>query len=245
MTEQLLSKLIEYTRREWWIVLGTVIVAVALGFGLQTDAPDMYRADAEIGVNLVEVRRADGLPDPENLNFQTQQDSFTESLLKEVGATREEFDHIRSYTLGSPIHTFVVSVESGDEQLARRAAIRGAELAVGVAREAVAQEVVRLNENITAAENAKDVLDSASVDNGWQDADLASRSWEFSVKINEWRNSLAIYEGGYDYAGDVSVSVMGSGVARLEAAVGAGILGLLLGIVLGLVRFRWLSRSDG
>ncbi|MBN2404041.1 MAG: hypothetical protein JXE06_00510 [Coriobacteriia bacterium] len=240
---QFVERVIGYVRREWWLVVITTVAAVAVGIALVGRTPDVYRAEAVVHVDVKTIAKATGLPSPEQMSTATGSQEFINAVMDAVGTSRSELRDIRTYTVGATVESLVVSVDAESEDLARRTAQKGAEMVVEAASEFAASDVASLEEKIALTEATIAVSEAEGETTTWEDADIAYKRWELQSRLSEFQVLYSSYDDAYVYEDGVDIQSVSALASQSQTAAGAGFLGLFVGVVLGLVREWWLSRS--
>ncbi len=237
-TENLMPALAGLLRRQWWLIVISLVVAAIVGFVASSGQQTLYVGSATIVVDPATVSKGVGIPEAELLLKSIQSDAFREKVATNVGATAAELKaDAKVYTTGTPQDRLVAEFTSPAEGRADAVAAALAGTIVAEAKSMGAVEIEKQRQIVQETSNAVAQLEAFKGTNAWEQSDVAYKLWTLKKDLASAKATLALDENAYAYDGSSSVKVSGAADQRRLATTGAAaFLGLIAGLGLAILR---------
>jgi len=235
--QRLLAEALAVVRRQWWIVAVVIIAALATGYATALRVVDTYTANAYVMHDTASSARYRGMPLMDDLVKEVSRSRVREAVASETGLTVDEVEsNLRAAAAGNPLTHINIFFSADDEETAEIGAQTAAEEIIGLTNEAVAIEIAYRVAQIKASEQALEEMQGVVGETPIEQADWSYRRWSVETKLIDYQRSLTAVEDVYTYDGNMSTSLLtGASVFRRDI-VGAGIAGLILGLLAAAVR---------
>ncbi|MHB1342264.1 MAG: hypothetical protein ACYC77_10520 [Coriobacteriia bacterium] len=237
------SGFLDAVRREWWIPLLTVAVAVAVGLiASSADSTPLYEGKAVIVVDTAILSKYPDLPRPDDVVKEISADDFVSAIASEsVLPTETVKANLRAFTQGSTQGQVALTFRSADESVATTAAVIAARNLRARAIEMGGPEVYELGRRVAETERSLSAVhkvdNEAGSDRGSQfELDLVATQWTMRMRLFEDRLELRKLQAAYFYNGNIKVVDIAPVRRRGATVAGAIVLGLALGLVLAVFR---------
>lgn len=243
------SGFLDAVRREWWIPLVTVAVAVVVGLiASSADPTPLYEAKAVIIVDAAILSKYPDLPRPDDVVGQISRDDFVSVVASESVLPSETIKaNLRAFTQGTTQSQVAVTFRSADESVATTAVVIAAKRLRAKAIEMGGPEVYELGRRVEETERSlsavRKVDNEAGNDRGSQfELDLVATQWTMRMRLFEDRLELRKLQAAYFYNGNVKAVDIAPVRRRGATVAGAIVLGLALGLVLAVFREALIMR---
>jgi hypothetical protein len=234
----------DIARRQWWLVLVTMVAAVAVAALVGAGGKATYQAQATFISDTSLSSRYKGMPIPDDVVRDVGTAQVRASIAASLGISAADVSSLRLSGFGNPQNRLLVSVSSPDR--ARALAVVGAADAAvldyvagrtAVERANFQQAVDDADASIVSVESA---LASRSL-SAYERADLEFKAWQMRQSRIAAKDSVDILSTVYTQQGAPTVSVApGSSALASRAAAGA-LAGLFVGLLLAGLR-EWMRR---
>ena len=238
MTEDsVVSQAVDVIRRQWWIVLLVVAAALSVAAVLSSGAPDTFTATAAVVIDTTPSSRYRGMPLPDDLVRHVSDADLREAVAEAAGLSKDEVaGALRGSAAGNPLTRITITFSGDSEEVAARAAGAAAEELVAWVNESAGPETEYRESQIEATRAA---LESLSDDPGAAPAQIeetAYKRWQLQTRLLDYEAALRSIEDVYSFDGDVDTSVRTGVTVLRRDLVGAGIAGLVLGLLVAAAR---------
>lgn len=240
---------LDAVRREWWLPLVTVVVAVAIGLAASSaDPTPLYEGTAIIVVDTAILSKYPDLPRPDDVVAQIAKDDFISSVASESALPTETIKAgLRSFTQGSTQAQVAVTFRSANESEATTVAAVAATKLRAKAIQMGGPEVYELGRRVEETERSlaavRKVDNQAGNDRGSQfELDLVATQWQMRIRLYEDRLELRKMQSSYFYNGNIKAVDIAPVRRRGATVAGAVVLGLALGFALAVFREAVLLR---
>ncbi|MDZ4178475.1 MAG: hypothetical protein U1E29_04470 [Coriobacteriia bacterium] len=231
-----LETLRRFGSRQWPIILAAALAAALVGYVAAGDISDRHVALAPIDVDTSALARFTGLVGTERLLASTLGEDFAEEAAALANVPVDELEAgLHLYTAGNPVRFFVeYSHADADE------AVRVADV--------VATFVVEWQERLSDLDLTKQRiivdeskrtlanLEQAIMESEWERADLEYKVWTIRRELATNEAILIAMERIYVYSGDPEITLLSGATERSMTALGAALVGLFFGILIGAAR---------
>jgi len=244
MVENMSGVLAGMVRRQWWLVVLTVAVGAGAGAAIASRATVTYTGSATIAIDTATVSRVSGLPLPETVLKDLATADFRSRVASDAGVSEQVVSSgLNTYTTGSPQDRLFVDFVSTDQAEARRVA--------GIARAAVISRVKELADPILS--KGKSLVDFnqgalkdirvMKPDSAWEQVDARYKLWDVERQTALDATEYKLEADTYSPLADVSVVEKSKTREVATDAVGAALIGLMLGLGLAWVRERAAAKA--
>ena len=231
-------------RRSWLLIVAAAVAAVAVGFLFTVEAGVSHTARSVIAIDWRAIVQAPGSVEPDYALQETTLPDFAEAVAARVGGiTASDVSRgLSSQTSGRPYKELQIIFTAEDPDLAERVARAAGEEAFERIQSANAAERERYQSTVDSANELLAIVDAFEVTTPQEEVEMAAR--RYSAISN--RDTAAYYVHQFDTAYVLEPSATVREVVerdrRLENSVGAGVLGIALGIGVAVVRERVAAR---
>ncbi|MGB4594062.1 MAG: hypothetical protein WBI63_09880 [Coriobacteriia bacterium] len=243
------SGFLDAVRREWWLPLLTVAVAVAIGLAASSaDPTPLYEGTAIITVDTAILSKYPDLPRPDDVVAQIAKEDFISSVASESVLPTETIKAgLRSFTTGDTQSQVAVTFRSTNESEATTVAAIAATQLRAKAIQMGGPEVYELGHRVEETERSlaavRKVDNEAGSDRGSQfELDLVATQWQMRIRLYEDRLELRKMQSSYFYNGNIKAVDIAPVRRRGATVSGAIVLGLALGFALAVFREAVLLR---
>lgn len=225
-------------RRQWWVILLTMLTAAGVGFLFTSGAETTTTAKSTIAVDAALISDT-GMPGAAQVLREVTAGDFRADASRLTGVPEGELaSGMRAYMVGSPVNSLFVEYTSKDAETATRVAKQLGDLAVATALDLGSLEIEKQRTFIEEAKRAVAALESAEGVSPWENADIAFKNWQVKSQLKEAEGLFKAIRDTYVLKETLNTVVETGMRERLTTAVGAAIIGLVLGLGLAALRDR-------
>ncbi len=232
-------QLLHAIRRDRWIVVGCLVVAVAVAVGLNLGEKTTYQGQATITANSTTLAGNARMAAPDTVAAESKTSEFHEELARVTGMDVEQVKtEFNAYAAGTPLNKIYVQFTDEDKKIAMDSADAAATLLLAKAYELLEPELARQRALVQEGKDAIEVIDTA------EDPSLvAGDRWSISRNLIIEEGNLALYEEAYVYNGSPSAKASSRRDKLKNAAYAGVLLGLAAGVLIAGVRDYMLRRA--
>jgi hypothetical protein len=231
-------------RRSWLLVVVAAVAAAAVGFLLTVEAGVSHTARSVIAIDWRAIVQAPGSVEPDYVLQEATLPDFAEAVAVRVGdiSASEVSKGLSAQTFGRPYKELEVTFTAENPEEAERVARAAGEELFERIQSANAAERERYQSTVDSANELLAIVNAYEVTTPLEEVEMAAR--RYSAISN--RDTAAYYVHQFDTAYVLEPSATVREVVerdrRLENSVGAGVLGIAVGIGLAVVRERVAAR---
>lgn len=244
MAENVSGSFVSMLRRQWWLIAVTVVVAVVVGVLIASRTTTTYTGSATVAIDTATVSRVSGLPLPETLLKALTSADFRSLVASDAGVTTPVVAAgLNVYTTGSPQDRLFTEFKSADKAVAVRIAGVARSAAIAYERK-LAAPILTKNDLLLAAN--RDALAEISVlkpKTDWERSDMRYKVWSLKRQVALDDAECTLERNVYSPLGGVSVAEDSKTRAIAIDAVGAALIGLVLGLALAWFRERTAAKA--
>lgn len=239
---------LDAVRREWWLPVLTVVVALGIGLAASSaDPTPLYEGTAVVIVDTAVLSKYPDLPRPDDVVAQIGKEEFISVVASESAlSTGTVKAGIRAFTRGEAKDRVAVTFRDASESVASTVAAIAARELRATAIEMGGPEVYELGRRVSETERSlgavRKIDNTASVRGSQFELDLVNTTWTMRMRLFEDRLELRKLQASYFYNGNVEAVDIAPVRRRGATVAGAIVLGLALGLVLAVFREAVLSR---
>lgn len=230
-------------RRQWWIVLLAVVVAVAIAYFASGEQPDAYVGKATITLDLNLPRYPKMATIDELVQF-TASEQVRSAVATATGLTPAEVaSSLRATGIGNPQSSIDITFEHPDAAIAEKGAATAAEAVHTNANSRAeplietTQDQIRLSEDLLAQMKAQKQGMSP-----WEQTDIDVRIYGVERDLLASKAQLRVYDA-WGYSGEATSSLKLGGGARTRNAIGGALAGLVLGLLVAAAREAFMRKG--
>ncbi len=235
-------------RREWWLVLLVVAVAMIGTILATSGGVASYTGSATVYIDYPAVNRFPPLFYGDRMLELIQSPAFFNALSEKTGIPVEDIRaNMRTSAQGKFLDKLAIRYTADTEAEAEEAADKLAAAVIEYAGEVGAVEtdrqaaVIAVNEDAVA--KIEVLLETVRAQGEpYQEADLVSKLAMHEAEIINTATALRAIEDAYTYDGVVKVDGGTASTLRIDALAGALLAGLVAGIGIAALREWWLLR---
>jgi hypothetical protein len=239
-----LAEAVIAVRRGWLIITVVALAGAVAAFGLTARSEPVDQATAVITVDNLSIARYGMIVDPDRVLRMTQGTDFAEGLAGKTGVDAAAVSSsLGSYLGGLPTETLTITYRGEDPDQAKRMAQAAAEYAIERIAEMNAPDRDRQQALLEAAETGIARVDEAlaAIPTVGEDveasrAGLALQRVSLTGTKTSAEFAITLTDSAYTFTDAVTVQSVAPEQRSARNAVGGGVLGLALGIVLAWVR---------
>jgi hypothetical protein len=239
------SRFRDVVRREWWIVVLTMVVALAIGVVASSRSTTAYVGSSSVNIASGALSRFPGLPSADQVVAATSAGAFLDAVAATTGVDVASLKaNGKAYVVGRPVTRITLEFSAPDAETARKVALAMAAQTQAAALDLSAAETQRIRDLLDGTQKAMDEMGAVKLPaNTWEYSDLTYKLWQVNSSLAGYRGQLSGMVGAYAASGDASAARTSAVTTAGKTLAVAGLVGLALGVALAALREGLLARQ--